>query len=281
MKTNWILASASSIGKAHLENSLPCQDSFKVKKLSRNCGITIIADGAGSCSHSQLGSKYLVENGISLFSTELIKTKFLKKKKPLRKDHWRKLVLRCFDQLQSGLSELADKRNIQLKDISSTIIVVAFSPLGIMSAHIGDGRAAFCDKKLEWKPIIKPFSGDEAGTTVFFTTKVVWEQPTEYIKTKIIKDEITGFSLLSDGMEKISYECYVKDRETEYYKDPNKPFPGFFNSIRKSLIEMSKENWSQKKINKQWKLFLTKGNQSIIDEPDDKTMIVGILKNSL
>lgn len=281
MRTNWTLAFASATGKSHRENNIPCQDAFRMKRLPCNCGIAIVADGAGSSSHSQLGSRLLADIGITLFSDKLSKSGFLRKKRPLRKDHWRRIVLKCFTQLQTELIKLSDDKGLHIKNLSSTIIVVAFSPWGIMSAHIGDGRAAYCNLDKLWQSIITPFSGSEAGATVFFTTKEVWDKPDRFIETRCIKDNVTGFSLSSDGLEKTTFLCYVKYPNKELFSDPNKPFEEFFNPIGKSLYQMSAKGWNQRKINATWQDFLDKGNERLINESDDKTMIIGILRNSI
>ena len=280
MKTNWTTATASVIGKSHIENNLPCQDASRIKRLSLNCGVAIVADGAGSCKHSQQGSKILTEKGVLLFAKNLGKSAFLRRKRVLRKDHWRRIVLKCFNHLRHELSEYSITNGYTLKDLSSTMIVLAYSPWGIMVAHVGDGRAAYTNSDLDWKPLFTPFSGSEAGTTVFFTSKAVWGNPDKYIKTAVVNDHITGFSLLSDGMEKSSFECYIKKPDEEHYYDPNIPYNNFFNPVAKSLHAMSEKGWNQKKLNKSWQNFLLKGNERLVNEPDDKTMIVGILKNS-
>jgi len=280
MKTNWITATASVIGKSHLENDLPCQDASRVKRISCNCGVAIVADGAGSCMYSQLGSKILTVKGVSLFAKKLAKSAFVRRKRVLRKDHWRRIVLGCFNELHNVLAAQTKKNDYNLKDMSSTIIVVAFAPWGLMVAHIGDGRAAYTNSSQEWKPLFTPFSGSEAGTTVFFTSDRVWDQPEIYIETTVVNDSITGFSFLTDGMEKSSFECYIKKPGEERYFDPNMPFANFFNPVANSLQDMSVKGWNQKMINEAWQNFLLHGNDRLVNEPDDKTMIVGILKNS-
>jgi len=280
MKTNWTTATASVIGKSHTENDLPCQDASRIKRISRNCGVAIVADGAGSCIYSQLGSKILTEKGVLLFAKKLGKSVFIRRKRVLKKDHWRRIVLKCFKELHHELTEYSIKYGYPLKDLSSTMIVVAYAPWGIMVAHIGDGRAAYTNSDMEWKSLFTPFSGSEAGTTVFFTSNTVWGNPDKYIETAVVNDHITGFSLLSDGMEKSSYECYIKKTDEEHYYDPNKPFNNFFNPVAKSLYVMSEQSWNQKRLNESWQNFLSKGNDRLINESDDKTMIVGILKNS-
>ena len=280
MRSNWKIASGSVIGKSHLVNDLPSQDAFNIRRLTLNWGIAILSDGAGSFKFSHLGSSILVKEGISIFSAEINKSKSLKNKKALCKDHWRRIVLRCFNELRIKLETYATEKGISIKELSSTIIVIIFSPWGIMSAHIGDGRAAYCNAFRKWQPIMIPFTGSQAGTTVFFTSDVVWDNPDLFIETRSIKDSVTGFSLLSDGCEKICFECYVKALEKDRYYDPNKPFPGFFNSIGKSLLNMSLSNWTHKQVNEKWKFFLENGNETLVNESDDKTLIVGILKNS-
>jgi hypothetical protein len=279
MKSNWTTAKASVIGRSHIENELPCQDASRVKRITPNCGVAIVADGAGSCTHSQLGSNFITEKGVCLFAEMLSKTSFIKKRMVLRKDHWRRIVLKCFYELRCELSEYAIENKYNIKELSSTIIVVVYSPWGIMVAHVGDGRAAYMDSNQDWKPLFTPFSGSEAGTTVFFTSEIVWKHPEKFIETSVVREGIAGFTLLSDGMEKSSFECYTKMPDKELYYDPNRPFSKFFNPIKDSLLKMSERDWNQYKINKAWQVFLLKGNERLINEPDDKTMIVSILKN--
>jgi len=225
-------------------------------------------------------SKFLAENGPEIFSEKLKTTSFVKRKRVLKANHWRKIVLESFKLLYDQLSSFANDNGYEVKDLSCTIIVVAFAPWGLMSAHIGDGRAAFRGTSNNWVPFMTPFSGSEAGTTVFFSTPIVWNHEERFIETKVSNDIISGFSLLSDGMEKSSFECYTKAPDKEYYYDPNKPFNNFFNPIGETLINMSESKWDQKRINQEWRNFLLVGNERIRNEPDDKTMIIGVLKKS-
>src|SRR5690606_36090747 len=77
MYGNWVIAKGSSIGVRHIEDNLPCQDSNAVFfNLEMDYGIAIVSDGAGSASHSDLGSKIVVDKGIELLNERFSETSF-------------------------------------------------------------------------------------------------------------------------------------------------------------------------------------------------------------
>ena len=77
---------------------------------------------------------------------------------------------------------------------------------------------------------------------------------------------------MSDGCEHTSWQCNIKDEKTGVYYDPNKPFSRFFDPLLKTMnnnVADMKDNWIR---------FIASGNESFINEPDDKTMILGMIK---
>ena len=81
---------------------------------------------------------------------------------------------------------------------------------------------------------------------------------------------------MSDGCEAHSFECSVFDKETSEWHDPNLPFPKFFNPLVQSLKQMKVTGTTEDEVQKKWANFLTSGTQSLINEPDDKTLILGV-----
>ena len=77
MYGNWVIAKGSSIGGRHIEDNLPCQDSNAVfYSPEMDYGIAIVSDGAGSASHSDLGSKIIVDKGIGLLNERFSEISF-------------------------------------------------------------------------------------------------------------------------------------------------------------------------------------------------------------
>jgi hypothetical protein len=81
---------------------------------------------------------------------------------------------------------------------------------------------------------------------------------------------------MSDGCEAHSFECSIFDKETSEWHDPNLPFPKFFNPLVESLKKMKSANTSEEEVQSKWEKFLSSGTQSLINEPDDKTLILGV-----
>lgn len=279
MEGNWIIVGGSVIGKGHVSNNIPCQDAHSYKLLDKDWGIAIVSDGAGSCENSHLGSGLVVERSMELFEN-LVETKRLINNKKLPKEaKWREWSLDIFKKLRNDMQLHADEIEVELKSLSCTIIVVIFSPKGILTAHIGDGRAGYLEDNVSWKPAITPFTGEQVGTTVFLTTDFIWEAPELYIETRVIEGKIKAFTLLSDGCEFGCYECYQKREDNKGYHDPNKPYDKFFNPNIDALLSMNSNGISQNEMNKKWEGFLLKGNEVFEKETDDKTMILAVLKN--
>lgn len=278
MSGNWVIVGGSVIGKGHVSNDIPCQDAHLYKLLDNDWGIAIVSDGAGSCENSHLGSGFVVERGMGLFE-DLIETKRLGHKNKLPKEaEWREWSIKVFKQLIDDLQAHANEIEVKLKSLSCTIIVVVFSPKGLLTAHIGDGRAGYLEEDGSWLHSITPFKGEQVGTTVFLTTEFIWEAPELYIETRVIECKLKAFTLLSDGCEFGCFECYQKRENDQGYHDPNKPYDKFFNPNIEALLTMNSNGLSQNEMNTKWEGFLHKGNEVFEKEADDKTMILAVLK---
>ncbi len=273
---SWQIVSASVIGNAHIENNIPCQDSLAYKMIDNNCGIAIVADGAGSCDNSHIGSNFVAKEGIKLFE-KLISEKKFNEVLP-EEDLWRFEAIAVAKELSKKLEFFAKNEELDFKSLSSTFIVSFFFRDGICSLNIGDGRGAFRNNQKKWKSIVKPFHGEQVGMTVFLTTKEIWENTDLYISTSIFKEDVEAFIVLSDGYEKISFECYCKKDDGSYH-DPNRPFNDYLNFVFNSTVDFLKNNPAEE-VSKKWEQFLKDGHDILKNENDDKTMVFGIFNRN-
>src|SRR5688572_25758989 len=72
----WAVVSASVIGTSHEATGAPCQDASHVLRLrigDADVMLSAIADGAGSASHSQIGSAEAVQHLLMLVSKSGVK----------------------------------------------------------------------------------------------------------------------------------------------------------------------------------------------------------------
>jgi hypothetical protein len=279
MYANWVIAKGSSIGGRHIEDNLPCQDSNAVSyNQEMDYGIAIVSDGAGSASHSDLGSKIIVEKGIELLNERFSKTSFqeLILKEQIEVDTF---FIEFYKLLYNKFEEYSLENNLPIKSLAATSIIISFNKSGLICSHIGDGRAGYQDNENNWHSVLEPFKGEEANQTIFITSDI-WENPNEFIRTTKIKKQIQSFTLMSDGCESATFELNRFNEETQLYEKLNNPYPKFFNPNVAILRELALGGKTTEEIDDLWLKFLHSGNSKFESEIDDKTLILGTLINN-
>jgi hypothetical protein len=280
MYGNWVIAKGSSIGGRHIEDNLPCQDSNAVFfNLEMDYGLAIVSDGAGSASHSDLGSKIVIEKGIELLIDKFLETSFqeLIQKEQIEVDTF---FIEFYKLLYKKFEEYSLENDLPIKSLAATSIIVVFSKSGLICSHIGDGRAGYQDNENTWHSVLEPFKGEEANQTIFITSDI-WESPNEFIRTTKVNNQIQSFILMSDGCESATFELNRFNEETQLYEKLNNPYPKFFNPNIAILRELVLSGKSTEEIDDLWLKFLHNGNSKFESEIDDKTLILGTLINNV
>jgi hypothetical protein len=278
----WILVGASVIGKSHVETGKPCQDSHSYTMLNNEWGIAVTSDGAGSAKHSDIGSK-----AVSKMATKIVFKKIVEENKwhltnelPSQEE-WSKIAKKGMLEIYAGLKQYAIKNNYTLTDLACTLIVNVFSPKGLLVTHIGDGRAGYRTINGEWKASITPHSGEESNQTIFITS-APWLADENFQmsgvsvpESRVINEKIVAFTSMSDGGEAHLFESSKIDPISGKWSDPNKP-AALFDKHIKTIIDNKNDNSSSEELNQMWEGYITNGNTKLANEPDDKTVILGV-----
>lgn len=275
--SDWVVAYASVIGNGHVLMNLPCQDSCDHQRINDVWGVAVVADGAGSAAHSDIGSDFVARNMAHCLE-EVVKRKGWNTVEELpTEEEWRIESLKALQIVRQRLEQFAVAKEHKIPDLACTVLAVLYAPFGILTTHIGDGRAAYSVEEGKWEALIEPFRGSEVNETVFITSNIWTTEGVDlYIQSGIIKGNIRAFALLSDGCENGSFEVNVWDEAAQKYHDPNRPYGKFFEPNLKGMLQLKKENKPQEEINKIWGGFLTNGSKQFKHETDDKTMILGV-----
>lgn len=270
---SWIMGGASCIGAGHISDGKPREDSFYCEDWGNHWGITIVSDGAGSRAKSAIGS-WLISNEYApkIFKRHL-KPHF-ESPEPITSEQWQTISLRAFYECVYSLYEYCETQNDDMELYGCTVIVIIYSPLGILCTHIGDGRACYRDSTGEWRACMKPYNPDplEPSATVFITSSI-WEDlntAQEYIGSTICEGA-NAFALLSDGMERYCFTCTPRDVITG--DDPNTPLQGFFEGVYESFRKIQAD---ESVINTELEDYLT-NNVRLSQEIDDKTLVFGYM----
>ena len=278
---NCVVIGASVRGKGHVQADLPCQDSCKYTYLGNGWGIAVVSDGAGSASKSQVGSKIVVERATGHFTEVIKELEWMERNMLPTNEDWAQIAYSVLRRVHDDMAYFAREKHVELKELGATAIVMIHSPLGLLVTHVGDGRAGYRNYDGEWLPIIVPHKGEEANQTIFITSKF-WDRPAFRLSGRlipesiVIREKVTGFTLMSDGCENTSWLVSRLDKESGRVYDPNRPFPRFFDSVTGTLLRYHNENVDGDERAEAWRSFLDTG-KAFSNETDDKTLILGII----
>jgi len=276
---HWMYAYASVIGNSHTLDSKPCQDHCRVEHYE-GFSIAVVCDGAGSCVHSDIGSKATTELAVYRFQEAISDLAWDGEKERPTLEGWKEVAKKTLLDVRNDLEEFASHEGLEFKSLSCTVIVAIRLMDALLLTHIGDGRAGYCNANDEWFPLMTPFRGKEANETVFITSDI-WDAGVldTYLESVLIQEEIKAFCLLTDGCEKASFECNLFDSEKGTFYDPNRPYKEFFHkNVTTNLPAFWSLGMTQMEINQRWAEFLTSGNARLKMEPDDKTMVLAVRK---
>ncbi len=282
--SKWLVIGASVIGKSHIADDVPCQDSHLYKSLENGWGIAVVADGAGSAANSDKGSAFVVEAAVMAFSQLLDKEQWHLHQTLPDETTWVLAARQTLKEVRAGLDFFAEENEWEVSSLACTVIAMIYSPLGILITHIGDGRAAFQQKEdKKWLAAMTPHKGTEANETVFITSAIWQVEELELSGVKVPESRVItsppiAFALLSDGCEKHSFECSRFDEDLQKWSDPNQPFSKFFTPLTANLSSAMEQDIAVEEIEAKWEDFLKGGTKGLKQEGDDKTMVLGKLK---
>lgn len=184
-------------GRGHEKENIPCQD--KTCALNKN-GVhcVALADGAGSARLSHIGAEVAVN-----VASEYLCTNF---DKALKDEEGIETKEEFLNIIKESLNLTAQELRCELRDLASTLMVVAIKGDDYILFHIGDGViGAYKDNMVD--VVSWPVNGEYAGSTVFTTSSEV----SNYIVGKKRKlDGIEGFVLMSDGTSDSFYDKKTK-----------------------------------------------------------------------
>jgi hypothetical protein len=195
------------LGRDHIEMKTPCQDSVAYHAHD-GVQVLAVADGAGSKSHSQFGSKIAVDKVTTLLSDNFRvvlqkmeqsgkKQSQIEADQTFLKDWIRSTIIK-------EMEAFAQTNNITIQDMATTILFVVFNQDYYVAGHIGDGLISSIHgiSGQEYTRLISEPDG-EANETFFIT------MPKATTKLRLIlgrMEEIKGFFITTDGIQDRIYQ---------------------------------------------------------------------------
>lgn len=278
----WVTVAHSAVGKNHskVNPPIPCQDNNYFETLNDKWQLAIVCDGAGSAKMSHFGSELISKKAVpNNLGTELSHLEWFKKGELPSKEEWKDLGTTILKNSYENLitwsieQNKLNNTNFLVNDFASTVMIALYNSKGVLVANIGDGRGGYLNTLGNLKALFTPFGGDESNGTIFITSPI-WKEPSTYIQTDVINEKLLAVFLLSDGMEKITFEC--SNLTDDVFTDANIPYKKFFFPVLLKIKSLNSEG--EVKLRDEWEKLLESGNDAIKNEGDDKTLLVSFLK---
>ena len=276
----WVVAGASVIGASHVQDGKPCQDAHQHRALQHGWGVIAVCDGAGSRAQSHVGAQFVAERAVERFADLVEKRGWRCARQLPTEGEWTDIGQRTLWDLHQDLEARARQLGADIESLACTVIVVVYSPIGLLLTHIGDGRAGYRVGADTWHPLMTPFEGEEANQTWFITTAEVWQNFNQLIECRVLAEPVTAFVAMSDGCQSHAFECGFFDEEHQRFIKKNQPYPGFFAPITRALEQMHLKEMPAEQISDRWQKFLAHGTEGLRTQSDDKTMVLGIYVES-
>jgi hypothetical protein len=280
---NWRVIGASVAGIRHLREGRPCQDYCSFSMVGEGCGLIVVADGAGSALHGDIGSELVAKDLIPSAVRRVLATACGEAKRTpsdllssIDDNEWKRFAASILAQARDGLREYASKENMIFADLAATLICCILVSDRLLVMHVGDGRGTYRDKAGNWRALFEPVLGRNAGETVFLTAPLDEpEMSTLFFRSHLYECRTDFVAIVTDGCEKGTFELHrrIGESETdERYSRANVPHPGFFNA----LPEFTRAVLEQTEPEVHWVAFLNQGVEQFKQEYDDKTMVVAL-----
>ena len=233
---NWKAIARSAIGTSHIKQQMPCQD-YGDYKMIDDAIIGVVADGAGSAKHSDVGAKLAVDTVLETITQREIQTvselcnsdrlNKVEKSKPsvlktlsllnrnnkdregdtavavVRSDsehRVKQFFSKIVKQVTIALEKQAKTNNYAIDDLACTLLIAIATPNGIAAMQIGDGFITVRYRDREPELLFTPDKGEYVNETTFVTSTNALED----MKVVIEAGQPEFVCASTDGLERLA-----------------------------------------------------------------------------
>ena len=221
-KQHWRVAAATAAGASHLRDNTPNQDAVahRVVDTGRQQAVVIaVADGAGSASRSDEGSRIAVAAAVDTVVRGI-------ERKPaaaIRKHLATSLVRDAVKRAKNEVIRYAREQSVEPRELACTLIVAVASDRLLTAAQVGDGAVvAFNIDGGLAKTLCAAHTGEYANETTFVTSRTRPHRVASVGHADGL--DYDALALITDGLQNLALQ--MPEREA---------FMGFWNPMLNDL----------------------------------------------
>ena len=221
-QVNWRVATATAAGAAHLRDNIPNQDAVDCRLVAVGHGkvvIAAVADGAGSASRSDEGSRIAASAAVAAVVDGINRQPAAAFSASIAEA----LARDAIKQAKVAVDLYGWRNSFPLRELATTLIIAFASDTLMTAAQVGDGAIiAFNTGSGAAKTLCDAHRGEYANETTFITSRT---QPHEIAFVGQASGyDYDSLALITDGLQNLALK--MPEREA---------FPGFWNPILADL----------------------------------------------
>lgn len=224
---HWRVVSASVSGTSHNSSGQPCQDAYHWEILPECVLVAAVADGAGSAALGEVGATVAAQTAVETVCTH-IKLRSLK-----YDEDWRSLVADALQTAQMAVEAEAAARQVKVRDLATTLILVVVTPELVAAVQVGDGAAVVGDRQGNIIALTAPQSGEYINETTFLISPDV----VEVAQVTVWHGTTAHIALFSDGLQMLALKL-----------PEGTPHAAFFSPLFRFVEETTDENQAQEQL---------------------------------
>lgn len=191
---NWRVVSASVSGTSHHSSGQPCQDAYHWQLLPEGVLVAAVADGAGSAALGEVGATVAAQTAVESVCTN-IKMRLIEEE-----EGWRDLLVDALKTAQMAVEAEAFSRQVKVRDLASTLILVVATPEIIAAVQVGDGAAVVGDRQGNNIALTAPQSGEYLNETTF----LISPDAVETAQVNVSYGSTAHLAIFSDGLQMLA-----------------------------------------------------------------------------
>jgi Protein phosphatase 2C len=215
----WSVLGESVLGTSHRAGDTPCQDAFRSSTFGAESDwlVVVVADGAGSASHSDIGANAACEEFIQ--QCQSLEPSTLKTLEAM---------IDLFSIVRNKLIAQAERLQVKPRELACTALVAIIGPTLAVFAQIGDGGIVVGDGQLT-RVVFWPETTGYANETDFLTD----ERFATALRFETSAAPVSELALFSDGLQRLALDYASKVPHPPFFRPL---FDGLRNATDATLL---------------------------------------------
>lgn len=190
--SNWRGVGASICGTSHQSSGIPCQDAHYWQISDGDVLVAAVADGAGSASLAELGAEIAAKRAVESFC---VSGKTSGDDKGVRSS-----LNDALKDAQKAVLAEASARQVDVRQLATTLILVVATPDLVAAAQVGDGIAVVRDSDGNIKGLTVPEGGEHVNETTFLNAR----RDLKHAQMSLWRGSFTHVAIMSDGLQRLA-----------------------------------------------------------------------------